>query len=239
MDKVHFDFEFDPEGPRGIALSSWLDRKSLALVVIDVQNYITLPRYSGTWTAAEGGPYYYGRLQHTVLPNIRRFTSLCHELGILVCYTRIASCAVDLTDVPGISRKVLAEELRDTDGNPYHLFEHEHASQIDERLVLESSDLIVLKTASGSFCSSDLEKQLRERGKTGLIFTGGLTDACVSSTVRQAYDRGFLCILVKDACITTSPEDHEAALRSIQKFYAWVTNTDHLINCLHQHTREV
>jgi nicotinamidase-related amidase len=232
MDNVQFDYQLDDKGPRGIAPSSWLDRDSLALVVIDVQNYITLPRYSGTWTAAEGGQYYYSRIQETVLPNIQRLTTRCHELDILICYTRIASTTDDLSDVPGITRKILAEELLDCNGNVYHLFEHEHASQIDGRLVLGPDDLIILKTASGSICSSTMEEELRERGKTRLIFTGGLTDACVSSSVRQAYDRGFLCTLVEDACITTSPTDHGAAVRALGKFYAWVTNTDHLLSLL-------
>ena len=234
MDNVHFDFKLDPAGPHGIALSSWLDRDSLALVVIDVQNYITLPRYSGKWTAAEGASYYYDRLRRIVLPNIQHLIASCRELGIVVCFTRIASCTENLDDVPGISRKVLAEELQDVDGNTYHLLEHEHASGIDERLMPEPTDLVILKTASGSLCSSNMEDQLRKRGLTALIITGGLTDACVSSTVRQAYDRGFLCTLVEDACITTSAEDHEAALRSIRKFYAWITDTACLINCLHR-----
>ena len=93
MNNLRFDFELDPDGPRGIALSSWLEKDSLALVVIDAQNFITLPRYSGIWTAAEGASYYYSRLQNTVLPTIQRLIAACRELDILVCFTRIASSA--------------------------------------------------------------------------------------------------------------------------------------------------
>jgi nicotinamidase-related amidase len=61
------------------------------------------------------------------------------------------------------------------------------------------------------------------------MFCGGLTDACLSSSVREAYDRGYLCAVAEDACISPAAEDHEAALRSLGKFYGWVARTDELI----------
>jgi len=46
-----------------------------------------------------------------------------------------------------------------------------------------------------------------------IIFTGGLTDACVSSTVRQAWDRGYLCTVAEDACIASNKDDHDAEIK--------------------------
>jgi len=61
------------------------------------------------------------------------------------------------------------------------------------------------------------------------VFAGGLTDACVSSSVREAYDRGYLCTIAEDACIAPSAEDHQAALRSLAKYYGWVAGTAEIL----------
>jgi nicotinamidase-related amidase len=232
MPAERYDFLTDPAGPRGIAAASWLERRRLALLVIDVQNYITLPEYRGDWTAAGGSSYYYRRAADVVLPNIARLLAAFRRLGCLVVYTRIASLNENLRDVPGLSRKVLAEELRDAGGKPYHLLAAERASQIDERIRPGPEDVVILKTGSGAFCSADADNVLRANGIARLVFSGGLTDACVSSSVREAFDRGYLCTVAEDACLTSSAEDHDAALRSLAKFYGWVTSTDEILGVL-------
>jgi len=229
MTDIHFDFLTDPQGPHGISYKSWLEREKLALVVIDVQNYITQRRYSGMWTADGGDDYYYKRLEEVVLPNLKRLIEYFRNRKIKAVYTRIASFDNALADVPGMSRKVLARELFDVNGTQYHLFHEEDASRIDERVAPGPQDLVVPKTASGAFCSSELVRVLRDHGLLRLVFAGGLTDACVASSVREAYDLGFLCTVVEDACIAPSAEDHNAALRSLGKYYAWVTVTEELL----------
>jgi nicotinamidase-related amidase len=229
MNDTGLDFTLDDRGPHGIAVSSWLESGRLALIIVDVQHYITLPQYSGTWTAGGRSDYYYDRLEQVVLPNIGRLVARFRERGAPVVYTRIASGKTDLSDVRGVTKKVLVGELFDICGEQYHLLDGEHASQIDGRVSPAEGDLLISKTASGAFCSSDIDSQLNGRGLARLVFTGGLTDACVSSTVRQAYDLGYLCTVVEDACITSSAEDHEAALRSLKKFYAWVVTADDLL----------
>ena len=75
-----FDFIVDKKGPHGISYASWLEREKLALLVVDVQNYITQKKYSGVWTTDGKDEYYYSRLNDVVLPNIKklieRFRSL-------------------------------------------------------------------------------------------------------------------------------------------------------------------
>jgi nicotinamidase-related amidase len=235
MDRsVRYDYICDPDGPRGISLRSWLERERLALMVIDVQNYITLPKYSGVWTASGGDSYYYSRAAGTVLPNIVRLAAAFRKTGCLVVYTRIASLNQNLADVPGLSRKVLAEETRDVRGRPYHLLHHEHASRIDERVAPQPADIVILKTASGAFCSADTDGILRSNGVARLVFAGGLTDACLASSVREGFDRGYLCTVAEDACLAPSAEDHEAALRSLRKYYAWVTGTAEILEALEE-----
>jgi nicotinamidase-related amidase len=227
-----YDFRTDPEGPHGIDVDSWLEPERVALMVIDIQNYITLPQYSGVWTAGGGDTYYYPRLSEVVLPNLRRLIDSFRTLRRPVVYTRIAATNANLLDVPGLARKVLAEETRDIHGKLYHLHVDERASQIDNRITPKERDIVICKTASGAFCSADTDSILRNNGISRLVFCGGLTDACVASSVREAYDRGYLCMVAEDACISASEEDHDAALRSLRKFYAWVTSTAEIITAL-------
>ena len=81
----------------------------------------------------------------------------------------------------------------------------------------------------GAFNSSDLDGILRSNGIENLVFAGGYTDACIASTVRGAYDCGFLSIVIEDACVSNSQEDHNATIRILEKFFAWVTTTEEML----------
>jgi nicotinamidase-related amidase len=232
LSNISYDYRLDDEGPHGIAVSSWLEKEKLALLIIDVQNYITMEKYGGVWTSGDRKAYYYHRCNGIVVPNLKRIIQYFRKNRVRVVYTRIASLDKNLSDVPGISRKVLARELFDVDGNMYHLRADEQASMIDERIGPRGEDIVITKTASGTFCSSTIDLILRNNGISRLIIGGGLTDACVSSSAREAYDRGYLCTVVEDACITSSEEDHHAALRSLSKFYTWVTTTNDLLRTI-------
>ncbi len=228
-DKYVFDYNLNVEHPRGIDLSSWLEKKKLGVVIIDLQNYITQQKYSGKWSSGGSDSYYYNRINNIVLPNVKKLVTFFRKAGVRIIYTRIASTDLNLLDVPGIGRKVLAQELEDNRGSKYHLHCKEHSSQIDKNVAPRDRDIVILKSSSGAFCSSNFDLILRANNISRLIFAGGMTDACVSSTVREAYDRGYLPVVVEDGCIAANKEDHLAALRSIKKYYAWVTSTSDLL----------
>lgn len=201
-------------------------------MVIDVQNYITQPKYSGHWSADGGDGYYFTRAEKTVFPNIQKLIQAFRGAGRPVVYTRIASLNPNFRDVPGIERKVLVEDTRDRHGRLYQLTYDSEASQIDERFRPGPDDIVICKTASGAFACADTDSILRNNGVSRVVFTGGLTDACVSSSVREGFDRGYLCTVAEDACLTSSAEDHEAALRSLSKFFGWVTSTEDILSAL-------
>ena len=76
-------------------------------------------------------------------------------------------------------------------------------------------EIVIDKPGYSAFHATDLEAILRARGVTKLILTGVTTDVCVHSTLREAVDRGFECLVVGDACAATEAENHRAALATI------------------------
>ena len=87
--------------------------------------------------------------------------------------------------------------------------------EIVPEIKVRPSDVIIDKTANGAFTYTELEPVLRAQGITHLLFTGCTTDVCVHSTLREANDRYFECLLIEDACASGDAYAHAAAVHMV------------------------
>jgi nicotinamidase-related amidase len=197
-----------------------IEKHKTALLVIDLQYLDAAPGF-GVFADAEksGVPkeaqeYYFKRLDHVVLPNVRRLQDNFRDQNMEVIHTRIMSITQD-----GRERSAGHKRLN------LHAPPGSKESEFLVEVAPKGDELIINKTASGVFNATNLEYILRNMGITGLFVCGVYTNECVSTTVRDACDRGFYATMINDACATVTPQLHNATIETIKDRYARVMTT--------------
>ena len=190
-------------------LSVDLDRA--ALVIIDMQRDFLEP---GGFGEALGNDV--SRLQAAVEP-CREVLAAARRLGFLVIHTREGH-RPDLSDAPPhkVERGDPANRIGAAGPMGRILVRGEPGHDIIPELYPLKDEPVIDKPGKGAFYQTDLELMLRNRCIDTLFVCGVTTEVCVNTTVREANDRGFRCIVLSDCCASYFPQFHEAGLAMIK-----------------------
>jgi biuret amidohydrolase len=207
-----------------------LNPGSTALVIIDMQRDFLEP---GGFGAALGNDV--SRLA-VVVPPLRTLLAAAREVGLPVIHTREGHRA-DLSDCPPskLARGHLEVGIGDVGPKGRILVRGEYGHGIIDELAPIAGEVVLDKPGKGAFHATDLELMLRNRGITSLLVTGVTTEVCVHTTVREANDRGFECLVLEDCVGSYFADFHETALRMVAAqggIFGWVTPSPLVVEAL-------
>ncbi len=162
--------------------------------------------------------YYFSRLKKLALPNVRRLQDAFRRHGLEVIHTRIQSLTRDGRD-RGFGHKRLG----------LHAAPDSKEAEFIPEVAPQGDEIVINKTASGVFNSTNLEYVLRNLNIASLFVAGVYTNECVSTAIRDACDLGFYTTLVEDCCATVTSELQQATITTMKDRFARVLSTDEAI----------
>ncbi len=181
-----------------------IEREQAALLRIDVQNWSVHPDsecIKGLDEVARS--YFLDQLNRTTLPNQARLLKACRARRVEVIYTIIESLTPDGRD-RSLDYKISGIDVP----------KGSWGAIVPDIVAPLAGEIVIPKTSSSPFISTNIDYVLRNLGVRFLIIAGLLTEQCVDHAVRDACDLGYLVTLVTDACAAHSEERHNAALRN-------------------------
>jgi len=211
-----FDFTFDPA--------------HTALIVIDMQRDFIEP---GGFGATLGNDV---SLLSAIVPTVGRLLEAFRGAGLPVIHTRECH-KPDLSDCPPAKRLRGKPSLRIGDPGAMGriLIAGEPGADIVPELAARPGEIVLDKPGKGAFYATPLGDILAERRITHLVFAGVTTEVCVQTTMREANDRGFECLLAEDATESYFPEFKAAALEMIRAqgaIVGWTATVDRIAEAL-------
>jgi nicotinamidase-related amidase len=200
-----------------------LDLARTALIIIDMQRDFLEPGGFGETLGND-----VSRLAAAVEP-CRAVLAAARRRGLLVVHTREGH-RPDLSDAPPAKVERGAPSLRIGAPGPMGriLIRGEPGHDIIAALYPIGGEPVIDKPGKGAFYQTELELMLRNRGIENLLVCGVTTEVCVNTTVREANDRGYRCVVLADGCASYFQHFHEAGLAMIKAqggIFGWVSDS--------------
>lgn len=171
----------------------------------------------------------------TAIDPCRRLLDGLRRAGVFVIHTREGHRA-DLSDAPPAKvNRGAGPRIGDTGPMGRILVRGEPGQDLIPELYPVSGEPVIDKPGKGAFYATELEPMLRHRNIESLLVCGVTTEVCVHTTVREANDRGFRCVVVEDCCASYFPEFHEVALRMVSAqggIFGWVAHSSRVLDAL-------
>lgn len=200
-----------------------LDWATTALLIIDMQRDFLEPGGFGETLGND-----VAQLARAV-PPIAAVLAAARRIGLPVIHTREGHLP-DLSDAPPAKVARGAPSLRIGDPGPMGriLIRGEPGHDIVAELYPRADEIVIDKPGKGAFYATELSDVLQKYGIETLLVCGVTTEVCVNTTVREANDRGYRCVVIADGCASYFPEFHAAGLAMIKAqggIFGWVAES--------------
>lgn len=216
IDAQPFAYEFEPA--------------HTALVIIDMQRDFIEPGGFGETLGNDVS------LLEAIVPACQVVLGTWRQAGALVVHTREAHRS-DLSDCPSAKRNRGNPSLRIGDAGPMGriLVAGEPGNQIIPALAPIAGEIVIDKPGKGAFYATGLHETLQARGISHLIFMGVTTEVCVQTSMREANDRGYDCLLLEDCTESYFPQFKAATVEMIRAqgaIVGWTASSARLLSAL-------
>ena len=201
--------------------------ETTALIVIDMQRDFAEP---GGFGASLGNDV--SRVV-AIVPTVKRLIEGFRAAGLPVIHT-MECHRPDLSDLPPAKRDRGNPSIRIGDTGPMGrvLIAGEPGTAILDELAPLPGEIVIEKPGKGAFYATSLSNDLKWIGARQLVFAGVTTEVCVQTTMREANDRGYECLVAEDATESYFPEFKAAALAMIRAqgaIVGWTATTDQVL----------